>query len=597
MSPGVTGIDASWLLPLMVFLPWVGAVVVLAVARRGRLRSVIAVAFAAADAVAALLLVPLASSRVGFVLTIGGAFGELSLLPDAFGVFLAAVAAVIGGLAVVFSLDYMRGEEGQGRYYALVLFFIGAMVGLVLSANLLMVVVFWEITALCSWALISFHNDDPKAVAGGIKALIVTGLGGVGLLAGSLVIYAQNGSFDIPTFLAGAHAFPPRLLAWVGFAFLAAAAAKSAQFPFQTWLPDAMEAPTPISALIHAATMVNAGVYLLARFSPAFSGVPGWSVTVVVVGVVSAFLAATMAAVANDLKRVLAWSTVSQLGFMVYAIGAGGVFESQFHLLSHSVFKALLFLGAGAVIHTLGTRDMREMGGLSRRMPLTCAVFVLGALALAGVPPLNGFWSKEMILEVGLRGGPLWAYVVMLATVGLTALYSLRCVWMVFFARGEERPAHEAGPAMLTALIPLGVASLLTWLLVGPFRSLMVTTLPFHFPSVGGVAAATTAGIAAEVLAAPATWIAVGVVVLGAALWAARSLFVKITSRLRGVRRIVESGYGFEAINRGVSRGIAASGEGLRSTQSGLLNWNVAAIVMAVIVVLVATWLAAGGGI
>ena len=492
--------QTSWLLPLTVFLPWLGAGAVLAAGRSGRLRTVLAVAFAAADAVLAILLIPLASDRVGFSLTIGGAFGEVSFLPDGFGVFLAAVAAVIGGLAVVFSMDYMKGEEGQARYYALVLFFIGAMVGLVLSANLLMLVVFWEITALCSWALISFHNDDPKAVAGGIKALIVTGLGGVGLLAGSLAIYAQNGSFDIPTFMAQAHGFPPQLLALIGFGFLAAAAAKSAQFPFQTWLPDAMEAPTPISALIHAATMVNAGVYLLARFSPAFIVVPGWSLSVVAVGVVSAFIAATMAAVANDLKRVLAWSTVSQLGFMVYAIGTGAVFQSQFHLLSHSVFKALLFLGAGAVIHSLGTRDMREMGGLSRKMPLTCAVFVIGALALAGIPPVNGFWSKEMILESGLAHGPLWASIVMFVTVGLTALYTVRCVWMVFFARAKDRHAHEAGPAMKTALIPLAVGSVLTWLLAGPFQGLLSRTLPLHFPAAEGEGLAATWAIAAEVL-------------------------------------------------------------------------------------------------
>jgi NADH-quinone oxidoreductase subunit L len=598
MSLAVTAMNASWLLPVTVFLPWLGAIAVLAAGRDGRPRTVIAIAFAAAEAVASILLIPLASDKVGFVLTIGGAFGELSLLPDAFGVFLAAVAAVIGGLAVVFSVDYMRGEEGQGRYYALVLFFIGAMVGLVLSANLLMVVVFWEITALCSWALISFHHDDPKAVAGGIKALIITGLGGVGLLAGSLAIYAQDGSFDIPTFMSQAHGFPPQLLAWIGFGFLAAAAAKSAQFPFQTWLPDAMEAPTPISALIHAATMVNAGVYLLARFSPVFSAVPGWSLTVVAVGVVSAFLAATMAAVANDLKRVLAWSTVSQLGFMVYAIGAGAVFQSQFHLLSHSVFKALLFLSAGAVIHTLGTRDMREMGGLSRKMPLTCAVFVIGALALAGVPPLNGFWSKEMILESGLLQGPYWAYLVMLVTVGITALYSLRCVWMVFFARGEERHVHEAGPAMKTALIPLAAASLVTWLLAGPFQQLMERTLPLHFPAASGETAgmAGTWQIASEVLAAPSTWIALGVVVFGAALWTVRSRFVRITARLRPVRRAAEAGYGFEAVNRGVARAVQATGEGLRETQSGLLNWNVAAIVMAVIAVLGAVLLIAGWG-
>jgi len=593
--------ETSWLLPLTVFLPWAGALVVLAAGRAARLRIVLAIAFAAADAVLSLLLIPLASSRTGFSVTLGGAFGELSLLPDGFGVFLAAVAAVIGGLAVVFSVDYMRGEEGQGRYYALVLFFIGAMVGLVLSANLLMVVVFWEITALCSWLLISFHNDDPKAVAGGIKALIITGLGGVGLLAGSLAIYAQSGTFDIPTFMAQAHGFPPQLLAWIGFGFLAAAAAKSAQFPFQTWLPDAMEAPTPISALIHAATMVNAGVYLLARFYPAFSSVPGWTLAVVLVGAVSAFIAGLMAVVANDLKRALAWSTVSQLGFMVYAIGAGGIFQSQFHLLSHSVFKALLFLGAGAVIHTVGTRDMRQMGGLSKKMPLTCVVFVIGALALAGIPPVNGFWSKELLLEGGLQSGPFWAYVVMLVTAGLTALYALRCVWMVFFAPPQEsheapgaHPVHDAGPAMKVALIPLALGSLATWLLAGPFHALLARTLPFHFgPGEVGPGASGTWQMVVEVVSAPSTWLALAVVAVGILAWVGRGVFAKMGAGLRPARRAAEAGFGFEAINRGIANAVQGAGEGLRATQTGVLNWNIAAIVMAVIAVLAA--LALGG--
>ncbi len=581
--------EHSWLLPLTVFLPWAGAIVVLAAGRAPRLRTGLAIAFAAADAVLSVLLIPLASGKTGFSVVLGGPFGELSLLPDAFGVFLAAVAAVIGGLAVVFSVDYMRGEGGQGRYYALVLFFIGAMVGLVLSANLLMVVVFWEITALCSWTLISFHNDDPKAVAGGIKALIVTGLGGVGLLAGSLAIYAQTGSFDIPTFMAQAHGFPPQLLAWIAFGFLAAAAAKSAQFPFQTWLPDAMEAPTPISALIHAATMVNAGVYLLARFYPAFSSVPGWTLAVVSVGVISAFIAGIMAVVANDLKRALAWSTVSQLGFMVYAIGAGGIFQSQFHLLSHSVFKALLFLGAGAVIHSVGTRDMREMGGLSKKMPITCGVFIIGALALAGVPPVNGFWSKELLLEGGLLHGPLWAYVVMIVTAGLTALYTMRFVWMVFFAApGKEIHAHEAGPAMKVALIPLALGSLLTWLLAGPFHALFAHTLPFHFGGAGEGEAAGTGEMVVEVITSPSTWIALAVVVIGILAWMSRGLFAKLGTGLRPARRAAEAGFGFEAINSAVIKAVQGAGEGLRATQTGILNWNIAAIVIAVIAVLAA---------
>ena len=525
--------DTPVLLPIAIFLPWLGALAVLAVRRSERLRAGIAIAFAAADALVTIALVPIATSATMFSVSIGGVFGDFSLAPDGLGVFLSAVAAVIGCLAVVFSVDYMRGEEGLGRYYALVLFFIGAMIGLVLSTNLLMVVVFWEITAFCSYALISFHSDDPKAVAGGIKALIVTGLGGIGLLAAAFLIYSQTESFDIPTFLARASAMKPAVLAIAAFGFLAAAAAKSAQFPFQTWLPDAMEAPTPISALIHAATMVNAGVYLLARVFPACSGVPGWTTSVIVVGALSALLAAVMALASTDLKRVLAYSTVSQLGYMVYAIGAGGIFASQLHLMSHSVFKALLFLGAGAVIHAVGTRDMREMGGLSRKMPVTCAVFILGALALAGIPPLNGFLSKEMVLEAGQAHGFAWASVIMIATAGLTSLYAARCVWMVFFRKpAAQRHAHEAGPAMLTALIPLAAGTLASWLLAGPFRGLLARTLPLHFEQ--PQEAVSTLTLAREVLLSPATWVALAVVALGIAVWIAWSLLVRVREGWRG---------------------------------------------------------------
>ena len=230
---------------------------------------------------------------------LGRAFGSVTFLPDGLAVFLAVVATVIGSLAVIFSVDYMRGEKQLGRYYAYVLFFIGAMVGLVLSSNLLLMFVFWEITALCSYALISFYNDDPKAVAAGVKALIITQVGGVGLLAGALLLYAYQGNYDVPTFLANHGALPANVLALMAFGFLVAAAAKSAQFPFQTWLPDAMEAPTPISALIHAATMVNAGVYLLARFYPAFEAVPHWREAVVAVGAITALMAALMAIVSQ----------------------------------------------------------------------------------------------------------------------------------------------------------------------------------------------------------------------------------------------------------------------------------------------------------
>ena len=245
-------------------------------------------------------------------------------------------------------------------------------------------------------------------MAGGIKALIITQLGGVGLLAGRAgrlrlpgQLRDQRPSWRRPPTL------PPTVLALIAFGFLVAAAAKSAQFPFQTWLPDAMEAPTPVSALIHAATMVNAGVYLLARFYPAFQDVPGWTTAVVIVGLLSALLAALMALVANDLKRALAYSTVSQLGYMVYAVGAGGDLRQPVPPAEPRRVQGAALPGAGAVIHAVGTRDMRQMGGLGEQMPFVRNVFVIGALALAGIPILNGFWSKELVLESGLADGPL----------------------------------------------------------------------------------------------------------------------------------------------------------------------------------------------
>jgi NADH-quinone oxidoreductase subunit L len=574
---------AATLVFLCIGLPWVGALVIW---RTGddhpSLQHGLAIAFSAAAGIAALLLIPQATAKVVISIPMGGAFGQFSFVPDGLGAFLAAVAAVIGSLAVVFSVDYMHGEKQLGRYYALVLFFIGGMVGLVLTGSLMVMFVFWEITALCSYALISFNNDDPKAVAGGIKALIITQFGGIGLLAGALLAYSYLGSFEISAVLEKAGSMPGSVLAVMAFGFLAAAAAKSAQFPFQTWLPDAMEAPTPISALIHAATMVNAGVYLLARFYPAFSQVAGWTLAVMIVGALSALMAAVMALAATDLKRVLAYSTVSQLGYMVYAVGAGGIFASQFHLMSHAVFKALLFLSAGAVIHAAGTRDMRKMGGLGKQMPLVRAVFVIGALALMGLPILNGFWSKELVLEAGLNGGPVWLYAVMVFTAGLTALYTFRCVYLVFYGKARSKlHVHDAGTAMKVALIPLALGTLTTWLVAGPFGRMLQSTLPFHEIDVTSTVAALKG-----VVTAPATLIALAVIALGLIAWWQRKHLEGLANALQGVARAAADSFGFEAINRGVIRGTQATGEALRVTQTGTLNWNVVGIVAGLIVVL-----------
>lgn len=579
----------TWL-SLTIGLPWLGALIVwLAGDRQEKLTHWLAVAFSVAAGAASLLLLPYGKERLVYSIPIGGVFGDFTFVVDGLGVFLAAIATVVGSLAVIFSVDYMHGEDQLARYYAFVLFFIGGMAGLVLTSNLLLMFFFWEITALCSYALISFHNDDPKAVAGGIKALIITQLGGIGLLAGALLLYVYTGSNDFHALLENPAILPAGALAWMGFGCLIAAAAKSAQFPFQTWLPDAMEAPTPISALIHAATMVNAGVYLLARFYPAFAEVPGWREAVMICGMLSALLAALMAMVATDLKRVLAYSTVSQLGFMVYAVGAGGVFASQFHLLSHSVFKALLFLAAGAVIHSVGTRDMRQMGGLGKDMPLTRAVFVIGGLALAGIPIFNGFWSKELILEAGLHGNPLWLYGFMVLVAGLTAFYTVRMISMVFY--GEGQPAghvHEAGNAMKVALIPLAIGSLTTWLLAGPFGHLLAESLPAHHLEIHG-----TLAIVEEVLTAPLTYLVLGVVAVGLLAGWQRQRLGQLGRAFSGVGKAAAESFGFEAINRAVVNSTQKLAEALRVTQPGLLNWNMFAMVFALLVLLAT--LAVGG--
>lgn len=573
----------SWLILSVICLPWVGGLCVWRLGDKNPgLQHALASVFAVLGGLVAVALLPFASSAITLEIPLGEPFGSFTLVPDGLGLYLTIIASVVGSLAVIFSNDYMKGEQQLGRYYALVLLFIGAMSGLVLSGSLLFMFIFWEITAFCSYALISFHNDDPKAVAGGIKALIITQVGGIGLLIGALIAYSYLGTYQIAEFIESAGNLPGSVLAFIAFGFLVAAAAKSAQLPFQTWLPDAMEAPTPISALIHAATMVNAGVYLLARFFPAFEEVPGWTTAVMLVGMLSALMAGIMAVVANDLKRTLAYSTISQLGYMVYAIGCGAVFASQFHLMSHSVFKALLFLGAGAVIHTVGTRDMREMGGLGKQMSFTRLVFIIGAAGLAGIPIANGFFSKELLLEGGLEGGPSWAYLVMLLVAGITAFYSLRMVWMVFYgAPLSKAHFHDAPSRMRISLSLLAVGTLTTWLLAGPFSALLAETLPFH-----EIEAESTIAFVTEILSAPATWAALAIVAIGLAFWLIRDRLSGLAKVLKPLGTAAEKSFGFEWINQQIIRGTQVIAEGLRRTQTGQLNWNMVGIVGGLVLVL-----------
>ena len=575
-----------FLILLTIGLPWLGALLVWLVGeKRPSLLHALAVIFAVAAGVAALVLLPLAEATAVIQFNTQGILGELTFVPDGLGTLLAAVATVIGSLAVIFSVSYMKGHAQLRRYYVLVLLFIGAMAGLVLTGSLLLLFIFWEITALCSYALIAFDNDNPAAVHGGIKALIITQLGGIGLLLLALVAQAQLGSYDLAHFIAWSPTLPTAVLALLAFSTLAAAAAKSAQVPFYTWLPDAMEAPTPVSALIHAATMVNAGVYLLARLYPAFAEVAGWRTAVVIVGLLSVLLTGIMALTTYDLKRVLAYSTISQLGYMVTAVGLGGIFASQFHLLSHALFKAMLFLAAGAIIHTLGTRDMRQMGGLGAKMPLLRNVFVVGALALAGLPPVNGFWSKELILEAGLKSEMWWAYVGLLIGAGLTAVYTSRMIWLVFWGEARQKyHLHPLSPAMTIPLILLAAGTLTSWLLAGPLSHALHDTLPFH-----DLHALTLGEMVAEVMSW-GTAVALTIVLLGMAIWWQRARLGGFVKRLGWLEKTAVNSFGFEFINHGLTVGAQRAGALLQKTQTGQLNWNVVGILAGLLLVLLILW-------
>ena len=583
---------AGTLSVLLLGRPWLGALLVwLSGDARPKILHILAVGTSVSAGLLSLILLAFAGSQPAVNFKFGGWFGDFTLVADGLGATLAAVACVVGSLAVIYSVDYMQGEAQLRRYYAFILLFIGAMTGLVLSGNLFFTFFFWEITALCSYALISYYNDDPKAVSGGMKALIITQVGGVGLLAGALAAFSNLGSFQIADLLKGATSIPAGLLAFIAYGFLLAAAAKSAQFPFHTWLPDAMEAPTPVSALIHAATMVNAGVYLLARFYPAFAQVPGWTLAVTLVGMLSALTAGLMALTATDLKRALAYSTVSQLGYMVYAIGVGGVFASQFHLLNHAVFKALLFLSAGAVIHSVGTRDMRKMGGLGSKMPFIRNVFIIGALALAGVPIFNGFWSKEFILEAGLKQGPVWAFGFMLFGAGLTAFYTIRMTWLVFYGQPREQlHVHDSGLAMKISTGLLATGALTTCLLAGPLSGLMSGSLPYH-----AIEPISTINLVMDVLTGAGTWLALIILLVGAGLWVVvqRSpnpipqahWFTELMGTFH--EELVSSSFGFEWLNQQVVAAVKKSAAVLQKTQTGELNWNILGIIIALLAVLV----------
>ena len=500
----------AWMVPLA---PLAGCIACCVLAFRGdrkiaHLPAIISLLFAALFTIC--LIVFGAQGDKGAVyggyryFNVGSLTLDISLKVDTLCLSLLAVVTCISAMIAIYSRDYMYDDPGYARYYAVFCGFVFSMTMLVLSNNLLMLYAFWEGVGTCSYLLIGFWFRKPSAARAATKAFLVNRVADCAFLLGILLLAYAVGHvegteasffarlnfdniFNAAPFIAAQY---PELLTAIGFMLMIGAIGKSAQFPFHVWLPDAMEGPTPVSALIHAATMVTAGVYLMARLSPLLELTPAVLSTVAWLGGITAFIGAWMALFQSDLKRVLAYSTVSQLGYLFMALGAGAIKDlmvvavvaAMFHLVTHAFFKALLFLSAGNVMHAMGdVIDMRRLGGLRKVLPKTNILFLIGAAALAGLPPLAGFFSKDGILSVlaqASKDGEYGAQFTILLCIGfatalMTAVYTSRAYFSTFLGT-EKLPeeaghhAHEATNVMLAPMAILAVGAILVGMLLGP---------------------------------------------------------------------------------------------------------------------------------
>jgi NADH-quinone oxidoreductase subunit L len=512
-------VDNNLLIALLIGLPALGALgngaLVLQTARRRRLdaatqppRGLVSLlgvgSIAAAFAVAVTLFVQLAGDAS--LMGVSAHFGDWLVLPseagrsplvqwsfafDRLSSVLTLVITGVGALIHLFSTAYMRDDEGYARYFAYLNLFVTFMLVLVLGASYPVLFIGWEGVGLCSYLLIGFWYGERANADAGRKAFVVNRIGDMGLLAAMCLLFSQTGHLDFAGAHAGVPSIAPAIVTAIGLALLLGCAGKSAQVPLYLWLPDAMAGPTPVSALIHAATMVTAGVYLVVRASPIFASSPTASLAVASIGAITALFAATIALRQWDIKKVLAYSTVSQLGYMFMAVGVGAYTAGVFHLVTHAFFKALLFLGAGAVIHAMhaayhgahehgDAQDLRNMGGLRKSMPATGTLMWIATLAIVGIPPLAGFFSKDEILASvfaratgselargSLLGVP--GSVVLFAILGIgvitalcTAIYMTRLALLAFEGRGRsseavQREVHDAHGALLWPLVALGI--------------------------------------------------------------------------------------------------------------------------------------------
>ena len=508
----------------------------------------------------------------------GHGLGTVGIRVDGIAAAMLVVVTVVATCVQLFSVGYMHDETppSYGRYFAYHALFLFSMNLLVLAPDLLQLFAGWELVGTTSYLLIGFYYKKPSAARAAVKAFWVTKLADMGFVLALAVLFAATGNFGWDATL------EPGVAVAVTALLFFAVVGKSAQFPLHVWLPDAMEGPTPVSALLHAATMVAAGVFLIVRADPLFAQAAATRDVMLLVGSVTALFAAGLAVVQTDIKKVLAYSTCSQLGYMIAALGAGSMFGGFFHLTTHAFFKALLFLAAGSVIHAVGSNELGDMGGLARKMPVTAATFIIGALALAGLPGLAGFFSKDLVLA-SVEGRLAWVpYGALLLTAFLTAFYMGRVVLRAFFGPAKGH-AHEPGASMLIPLVVLAVPSVAIGWFGGSLAHLSGTSEHVHF---GATAAAASAlGIAGFVLA----WALRGGTTLTAPL--ERLAATRAVNRLYEAlyRGVLLAGAGVLGwIDRYVIDGVmnfagwcaVAGGRSLRRVQTGLAQDYVFAVVV-----------------
>jgi NADH-quinone oxidoreductase subunit L len=562
-----------WLLPLIscLFVPVVARI-------GGKAKEYYTVVISLITTILALSLIPDVISSSGVlpipsVTWISSSGINAGVFIDPLSVLFAVLISFFGLIISIYSLGYMKGEEGLTRYYFFLLLFIGSMIGLVVSDNFLQLFIFWEMVGLCSYSLISFWYKRPEAIRAGAKVFLMTRIGDICLLGAIGILFVSLGSFSFRYAIANIGNIPLQNLAAIAFLTLGGAIAKSAQLPLHTWLYGAMEAPTSVSALLHAATMVKAGIYLIARFifivGPLVATIPYWLPTVASIGVLTAFVGATLALYTSDIKGVLAYSTVSQLGFMMAALGTAtsasslGWFASLFHMMSHAFFEGLGFLIAGGIIHALGTRDMRLMGGLRKAMPVAFGLTIIMILTTSGLPPFAAFFSKGSVITSISETGNLWQTILIYATTAITFAYSLRFFTLVFMGKKSEHVeklhVHEAPRVMLAPAVALAVLCV-AWGFVEPWLG--------SFLGVAGETGLLGSFVNLETPIFFAILIPTGLIIY-LTYYKNSGIMMRIRSSSNPLTTVLKHGYFFDDLyEKGIARGTVSFSKGLRFSEN-----------------------------